>query len=778
MDATDWHFWKQQAHRARSMGYGGTVEGLAIIREHTPRLALAIGCELDAPSGGWERRFKASLRRLKLLDLAGATLWAVISAIANRRDEDSDAITIKMRVGDAILTEVDFDYMRRGKPGRGGNKAKPGTHAAIIREAAEEGSLEGKRRVAAQLAAEAGFQWSSREWDLRAGAWLWAVCLTALPDVFMEENGVPEIRPEAVDDAFKLAMQHMRRHPVFSLSDEPPNDWVGYWNGGYWTGRSKFKAPFVRNVRHPEDVEMYRRAMGPGGSMRPHMAGVSRLQSVPWSINWRVLHVLEQIESLGHLDDLLGKPTGKTLRKRKRQEANNRTRLKMAVLEARSLMTFYMAKNCDRRGRVYSTTHFSLEREDHVRGLHLFAYGEPLSEDGLYWLKIHLANCGDVGKISKRPFDERVRWVDDNLDQILACASQPVANCYWWKEAAEPAMFLAACFEFADALEAIQEGRTFYSRLPISFDGTCSGFQHLALMKRDLETARLVNLVPSDVPQDIYQEVADRVKARLEAANDPIAKVCLEWGINRKLLKPCVMTFPYSVSSRGMRDQLRDGIKEGGKKPDRAALVYLVKCLRKVIAEVAPGAVTVQKYLRKIAGVLARVGLPVCWMSPTGFPCVSRAQKPLVKTVDITVTQAVLRYQHKFAAGYEDGISKAIAENRISPNVTHSCDASHLICVAHACAAKGIFDFGMIHDAFCCHASNAASFRKIILEELSRMYRQHNILDEIRDRAEKDIAGNPMAAAIFKKENLKLPDVPELGRLDVMTVQKAEYAFN
>jgi hypothetical protein len=56
-----------------------------LIREHTPRLALAIGCELDAPSRGWERALKASLHRLKLHDLAGATLWAVISAIAKRR---------------------------------------------------------------------------------------------------------------------------------------------------------------------------------------------------------------------------------------------------------------------------------------------------------------------------------------------------------------------------------------------------------------------------------------------------------------------------------------------------------------------------------------------------------------------------------------------------------------------------------------------------------------------------------------------------------------------
>jgi DNA-directed RNA polymerase, mitochondrial len=770
MDATDRRHLREQAHRARSLGFGGTVEGLrAIVCPYTARLAEAIAGELAAPSGGWERKFKASLRRLKPYDVAGTTLWALVGAIVNRRDEKSDAVTIKIRVGDAIRTECDFDRLR---------KAKPGTYAAIQREMAEESTLEGKRRVAAYWADEAGFQWSPslRDSDLRAGIWLWAVCLITLPDVFIEENGFPEIRPEAEDTAARITEQHKRRHPVFSPQGEPPRDWTSYHNGGYWTARSKYAATFVRNVHHAEDVAMYKRAMEPGGSMRPHMAGVSALQRVEWSVNRHVWNVLRDIQDADLLDGLLGGVTGNSARKLRRQRKNNRTRVRRAIDEAMSLDGFYMAKNCDRRGRVYSTTHFSFEREDHVRALFQFAYGRPIGREGLCWLQVHLANCGDFGKISKGSFDERVRWVDAHRARILACATQPL-KCLWWKKAAEPLMFLAACFEFAKALE---EGPSFHSRLPIAFDGSCSGFQHLALMARCEKTARLVNLIPSDEPQDIYQEVADRVKARLEVANNPIARVCLTWDIDRKLLKPPVMTFPYSVSDSGMHDQLREKLKERDGKYDRAAAQYLIKCLKEVIRDVAPGAVKVQKYLRKIAGVLARVGLPACWTSPTGFPVVNRAQKPLVKTVDMTVhvAQIGLRYQHRFAHDYEPGISKTMAENRISPNATHSLDASHLIRVANACVAKGIVDFGMIHDAFCCHAANAGAFRKIILEELSRMYRQHNILDEIRDRAEKDIEGNPMAAAIFKKKNLKLPDVPELGQLDVMAVQKAEYAFN
>jgi DNA-directed RNA polymerase len=56
---------------------------------------------------------------------------------------------------------------------------------------------------------------------------------------------------------------------------------------------------------------------------------------------------------------------------------------------------FWTPMNLDWRGRVYSVPHFSYSREDYVRGLFLFADGEPIGEEGLYWLKVHCANCGD-----------------------------------------------------------------------------------------------------------------------------------------------------------------------------------------------------------------------------------------------------------------------------------------------------------------------------------------------------------------------------------------------
>ena len=222
---------------------------------------------------------------------------------------------------------------------------------------------------------------------------------------------------------------------------------------------------------------------------------------------------------------------------------------------------FWTSMNLDWRGRVYGVPHFNYQRDDRVRALFLFANGEPIGDEGLKWLKVHTANCGDFDKISKRTFKERGGWADQNLEKIEKAAAAPL-NELWWTEADKPFQFLAACFELSSALA---NGPSFVSRLPISFDGSCSGLQHLSAMTRDLDTARLVNLTSDTVPQDIYQTVAEKVKERAECdlKNEDqdkrrLAKMWLDYGIDRKLVKRNVMTYSYGSNIKGMVDQRCD----------------------------------------------------------------------------------------------------------------------------------------------------------------------------------------------------------------------------
>ena len=108
---------------------------------------------------------------------------------------------------------------------------------------------------------------------------------------------------------------------------------------------------------------------------------------------------------------------------------------------------------------------------------------------------------------------------------------------------------MAACIELAAAWHA---GPSYITHLPISFDGSCSGVQHLAMMMRDEDVGRLVNLTASDEPQDIYQVITDCVLGRLKveaAAGNERAKWWLGTQlIDRKLIKRPAMTFAYSVT--------------------------------------------------------------------------------------------------------------------------------------------------------------------------------------------------------------------------------------
>src|SRR5207248_3786558 len=101
---------------------------------------------------------------------------------------------------------------------------------------------------------------------------------------------------------------------------------------------------------------------------------------------------------------------------------------RMAVLDC-----FYTPMNLDWRGRVYGIPFFNFQRDDRVRAMFLFANGEPIGERGLWWLKVHVANCGDFDKISKRPMEERVKWVDDNIELIADYVRRPLLSTDWTK---------------------------------------------------------------------------------------------------------------------------------------------------------------------------------------------------------------------------------------------------------------------------------------------------------------------------------------------------------
>jgi DNA-directed RNA polymerase len=225
---------------------------------------------------------------------------------------------------------------------------------------------------------------------------------------------------------------------------------------------------------------------------------------------------------------------------------------------------FYVPLQIDFRGRINPLPFFNFTRQDYVRSLFLFDRGEPIGEEGPRYLQAHVAATADGNKWSlvERPgnldLDGRVAWTDANLERLrkigyavlhgddptqwewmlqpdmadtLVTFAKPSADiveisCGDSKREgiSDPYAFLAACVELAQALDA---GPSFKTRLPLVFDATCSGLQHICATMRAPE-GRYVNLVQSKELSDfyslvgvtVYRRAYDKIPEHLRALDD------------------------------------------------------------------------------------------------------------------------------------------------------------------------------------------------------------------------------------------------------------------
>jgi len=181
------------------------------------------------------------------------------------------------------------------------------------------------------------------------------------------------------------------------------------------------------------------------------------------------------------------------------------------------------------------------------RGLLTFGEAKALGEKGLRWLKIHIANLYGFDKAA---FDERVKWVDDHMDQIREAATNPLDGSRWWLSAGDPWQFLAASMELCAAYKS-EDPHTYESSLPVHQDGTCNGLQHYAALGGDVQGAQQVNLVAGDKPSDVYSHVGRMVEEVIEkdALKGEKYAMMLQGKITRKVVKQtvCFFCFPFRV---------------------------------------------------------------------------------------------------------------------------------------------------------------------------------------------------------------------------------------
>jgi len=318
--------------------------------------------------------------------------------------------------------------------------------------------------------------------------------------------------------------------------------------------------------------------------------------------------------------------------------------------------------------------------------LFLFADGAPIGDEGLLWLKAHVARCADGNKWStiERPgnldFAGRIAWTNDNVEVLrkigtavlrgddpaqwewvlqtritpLRFRGEDDKGSDWTRQLfiegdtkadgiTDPYQFVAACAEFAEALDA---GPGFNTRLPLMFDATCSGLQHLCAMLR-AEEGRLVNLTKPDggSPYDFYSLVGAVVWKK-----HPELRHFFKGGnpFDRKFIKRPGMTYGYGSKAggwletkrgryrpKGMTEQIVEVLKERGQSTKGAH--KLAKAAYDVIEKLMPAVKENRRFLEKIAKVCTKHNIPLRWPTILGLPVLGTYYEPIIETISVKI---------------------------------------------------------------------------------------------------------------------------------------------
>jgi DNA-dependent RNA polymerase-like protein len=685
-------------------------------------------------------------------------------------DTESAAMLLRMKIGRYLRDRLQLERLITSE-----DKEPRAKGRAVLKLMKSPKAPKRRKRI---------WRFLKSDWDtehiVKAGIWL-LECAMSMPYFVLDERGFPKIAPDWQEDVDCVASELLQREQVLLPLTELPPDWTGWfaqydnrlWKTFVRDWRPQTRGAITQTFRDNPDFEQAK--------------GVNALQRVPFLIDEDMLKLVQAraVEIMGHEAD------------KEQREADER--IVKADVEVAKLIgnrPFYLTFNCDRRGRVYGIPHLHYGREDHVRALYKFANGLALGPDGIQWLEINCANCGGFEGVNKKSWGDRLDWARDTETRkmIERIARSPDDTIKLWSDADRPFAFVAACREL-DA--ALKHPDRFITHLPVEFDGSANGIQHLALLAHDDVAARRVNLVKADEPHDVYQDVIVEVRQLLELDDDKWAAWWLErfdlLGIKkvRKLIKTPAMTFAYNAETWGMADKIKKvgrdrgvfasrwGDVHGPRLPDcvftlnacgfwpahqptcSCGAYFLAEKIREACEKVLPGPAGVMQYIGKLADHCTDEGRPLEWDSPTGFPVSNRYN--ISNTELVYGVEDGVEVEYTVANGVKPDINQSKARNSSAPNLVHSQDAAHLIRTVNAANDEDIFNIVTVHDAFACLAPQAQRFNQTIREQLYGLYKGPDVLWLLRDRN------------MSKNANFQPP--PHQGVFNPRNVLSAEYCW-
>jgi len=698
--------------------------------------------------------------------------------------------TVCMSIGKAVQAEVAYGKIKR--------EVKPGNKRFIERRAK---NTHQRMKAINRLSAEDPEDWS-KETILKVGSFLAALTmehssitvqgddlfsLTTVPafehthvSTGKKKTGMIVAHPEIINqlepEEFQetLNVQNAKLLPMYVT----PMPWTKHRKGGYIQAPTKI----MRTYSQHQDQVLSTSDLSEVCNL------LTILGELPWRINARVYDVVKEGWARG--GNLPYVPSRQSIRsptppadfatsaesrltwRQERNKTNQKNRERYSLrcdflLKLKTAETlageevFFFPHNMDFRGRCYPIPpHLNHMGSDLCRGLLEFAEGKPLGSHGLFWLKAHLAALCGVNKVS---FDDRVKYAEENLAEIIDSAENPLDGNRWWLEADDAWQCLACCFELRDALR-MKDPTKFVSHIPIHMDGSCNGLQHYAALGGDIDGGRSVNLLPADAPQDVYTHVLKIVQEQIEKdaeAGDPTA-LSLVGKVIRKTIKQTVMTSVYGVTYIGARKQISGQLRDQCAVPDEdlfAASVYVTKVTFDAMQSMFTQARQIMSWLGDTARAVSRTGATMAWTTPIGIPVEQHYRRPGRLQVK-TLLQSVILAEHS------DDLPVLVQKQRSAfpPNYVHSLDSTHMFKTAKACHDSGI-SFAAVHDSYWTHACSVDLMNSYLRQAFVELH-SRPLLEELTNQ----IAVN--------HPDLKLDPYPTRGPLDIDQVKSSRYFFH
>ncbi|KAI2779125.1 DNA/RNA polymerase [Daldinia loculata] len=604
----------------------------------------------------------------------------------------------------------------------------------------------------------------------------------------------------------------LARHLPMLVEPEP---WTKFDKGGF----IEYPAQLVRIKNGEKDQRVYAEAAVQRGDMEQVSKGLDVLGRTGWRINRPVFDVMleawnsgEPIANIPPLDPQIPVPpepeaSDDPLQRREWLNAvkaveNEKSGLhsercfmnfQLEIAKAFKDQTFYFPHNMDFRGRAYPIpTYLNHMGADHVRGLLRFAKGKELGENGLRWLKIHLANVFGYDKASLK---EREAFVTDHLADIYDSVANPLTGNRWWLQAEDAWQCLATSFELKAALES-PDPTKFVSHLPVHQDGTCNGLQHYAALGGDIWGAQQVNLEPGERPADVYSAVADLVKEGiakdLEESGNIIAKA-VDGKITRKVVKQTVMTNVYGVTFIGAKAQVQKqldaaypNIRQETGIPVAILASYVATKVFKALSTMFRGAHDIQYWLGECAGRVCRALTPeqmdqiangetpapkttgrastskpktttdevlsqfrstVVWTTPLRMPIVQPYRKNGTRVINTSMQDLTLQVPER-----SDPVNRRKQLQAFPPNFIHSLDASHMLLSALQCDERGL-TFAAVHDSFWTHASDVDVMNDVLRDSFIRIHSE-DVIGRLASEFEARYKGSLYLSKVERGSNL------------------------